>query len=302
MNWFDMAIKVSVVDCAVRTQQKMQKNKISTSEGHVTSDFLSFKTMRFFFKTNYFTVKKFMAYSHCKYLCVLLILKTVSPVVICFQCKSLKVIQENPFIQASRDVWPNTCHQIRFCSRDLRLTASESSSPNLRTLSAENPGCNDKAELDRRRLLEIKAGRKAELHWTVADPQKRALATIRKSIEFRMAEMEGHICNRCWVPLSDCVCCPADAPLFATMPHRIFIYLHHKEFGRFSNTGALLLSAFPEQTELFIAGLPEHEERIRALLSEVSFSHPKQPLPPSCNTTHEILNHFSSCSRIRPPP
>ena len=127
---------------------------------------------------------------------------------------------------------------------------------------------NDAQELDRLKTRERKETRRTELWSQVADPSKRAVATIRASIQFRQGEMNGRICDRCWVPLPDCVCCPADEPIYSRMPHRILIYLHHKEFGRFSNTGALLLSAFPNQTELIIAGLPEQEERLRGLLLE----------------------------------
>jgi hypothetical protein len=40
------------------------------------------------------------------------------------------------------------------------------------------------------------------------------------------------------------------------MPHRIVIYLHFREFGRLSNTGALLLSAFPDQVWLILHSGP----------------------------------------------
>ena len=130
----------------------------------------------------------------------------------------------------------------------------------------------DAQEMDRRRTLAKKAKRKADLWSEVADPQQRAVASIRRSLEFRKAEMSGKICQRCWAPLSDCVCCSADEDVFASMPHRIIIYLHYKEFGRFSNTGALLLSAFPNQTELIVAGLPEEEERLRGLLLQAPSS------------------------------
>jgi len=82
-------------------------------------------------------------------------------------------------------------------------------------------------------------------------------------------------CSRCWLVKNFCVCAYADGsgivegavttPL-PPMPHRILVYMHVKEFTRGSNTGALAACAFPDQTTIFVAGVPEQEEAFQAAL------------------------------------
>ena len=69
-------------------------------------------------------------------------------------------------------------------------------------------------------------------------------------------------CPACWLYRYQCVCAPPPPPAVrAAFPHRTLIYLHVKEYGRQSNTGALAAVAFPPpQSAVFVAGIPEHEE------------------------------------------
>lgn len=70
------------------------------------------------------------------------------------------------------------------------------------------------------------------------------------------------------------------AEVMHAFPHKIVVYMHVKEYGRLSNTGALVQVAFPPpQTRVFIADLPEHEvlfqqELVKDPVSEQPFGSP----------------------------
>ncbi len=71
-----------------------------------------------------------------------------------------------------------------------------------------------------------------------------------------------HRCTKCWLLNHQCICEPVPTHISAAFRHRILVYMHVKEYGRLSNTGALVQVAFPlPQTQVFVADLKEHEER-----------------------------------------
>lgn len=78
------------------------------------------------------------------------------------------------------------------------------------------------------------------------------------------------LCQRCWLPNYTCICGAGEAlkaDAIAAFPHRILVYMHVKEMGRGSNTGALApLALGTDKSEVFIAEVREQEERLDAIL------------------------------------
>ncbi|EKX55347.1 hypothetical protein GUITHDRAFT_99130 [Guillardia theta CCMP2712] len=79
------------------------------------------------------------------------------------------------------------------------------------------------------------------------------------------------LCKTCWLAMKDCICSHVRERFKwdRSFIHRIFFYMHSKEFGRCSNTACLAQVPFPfPQCDIFIAELPEDEERLRREISQ----------------------------------
>ena len=89
------------------------------------------------------------------------------------------------------------------------------------------------------------------------------------------ALVRANKCLRCWYSPLKCICTEV-RPL--AVPHEVIVLLHHKEYGRLSNTGKLIAASCPNST-VFIAGIPEHERLLREKLA--SSPHPAFVLFPA---------------------
>lgn len=119
----------------------------------------------------------------------------------------------------------------------------------------------DAAVLARRQELMQKA---RSLRATVPEEERNTIITRHK---FQRAGAQfgpgrRQLCPACWLLTPQCICTPPTPPaILAAFPHRTLVYLHVKEYGRQSNTGALAAVAFPPpQSAIFVAGIAEHEE------------------------------------------
>jgi hypothetical protein len=119
----------------------------------------------------------------------------------------------------------------------------------------------DAAVLERRLELAQKA---RTLRATVPEDERDTLITRHK---FNVAAKNfgprpRDQCSACWLYTAQCICTPpTPAAVRAAFPHRTLVYLHVKEYGRQSNTGALAAVAFPPpQSAVFVAGIAEQEQ------------------------------------------
>ena len=66
-------------------------------------------------------------------------------------------------------------------------------------------------------------------------------------------------CSRCWHETKLCICPDETSPVAGLFPHRIIVYMHVKEFARGSNTSSLCQVAFPSNTTVLVASVPDNE-------------------------------------------
>ncbi|KAG8364711.1 hypothetical protein BUALT_Bualt18G0027100 [Buddleja alternifolia] len=81
-----------------------------------------------------------------------------------------------------------------------------------------------------------------------------------RQIACRLLGSRGYLCQKCWLPLGDCMC---SRITMCSLWHRvrIWLYMHPKDFLRQNNTGKLLWQVFGVQAAtLCLFGITEHEE------------------------------------------
>ncbi|KAK4420896.1 hypothetical protein Salat_2040100 [Sesamum alatum] len=81
-----------------------------------------------------------------------------------------------------------------------------------------------------------------------------------RQIACRLLGSRGYLCQKCWLPLEDCMCSKVTT---CSLWHklRIWLYMHPKDFLRQNNTGKLLWQVYGVQAaSLCLFGIVEHEE------------------------------------------
>lgn len=85
----------------------------------------------------------------------------------------------------------------------------------------------------------------------------------------RQTALEEGRCLDCFAPRHMCTCRaikaifqhPSSRPI-----GKLSVFMHHKEWGRFSNTGKLLTCGLPEHADLFVSGVKSDEDRLKEAL------------------------------------
>ncbi|XP_024991703.1 uncharacterized protein LOC112525702 isoform X2 [Cynara cardunculus var. scolymus] len=81
-----------------------------------------------------------------------------------------------------------------------------------------------------------------------------------RQIACRILGSRGYLCQKCWLPLEDCMCLRV-VPCSLWHRIRFWLYMHPKDFLRQNNTGKLLWQVFGiDAATLCIFGIAEHEE------------------------------------------
>ncbi|PWA39455.1 DTW domain-containing protein [Artemisia annua] len=81
-----------------------------------------------------------------------------------------------------------------------------------------------------------------------------------RQIACRLLGSRGYLCQKCWLPLEDCMCSSV-VPSSLWHPIRFWLYMHPKDFLRQNNTGKLLWQVFGiDAATLCLFGIAEHEE------------------------------------------
>ncbi|CAI9299568.1 unnamed protein product [Lactuca saligna] len=81
-----------------------------------------------------------------------------------------------------------------------------------------------------------------------------------RQIACRLLGSRGYLCQKCWLPLEDCMCSNV-VPCSLWHRMRFWLYMHPKDFLRQNNTGKLLWQVFGiNSATLCIYGIAEHEE------------------------------------------
>ena len=90
------------------------------------------------------------------------------------------------------------------------------------------------------------------------------------------SQIESGVCAMCWLTVQCCACARMDERIAALRNRlapaqplpaptvKFVVVMHHFEFMRASNTGKILLRAFPN-AELLVMPVPEHERRLTEL-------------------------------------
>ncbi|KAL8267696.1 hypothetical protein R6Q59_001494 [Mikania micrantha] len=81
-----------------------------------------------------------------------------------------------------------------------------------------------------------------------------------RQIACRLLGSRGYLCQKCWLPLEDCMC---SRVVRCDLWHQIqfWLYMHPKDFLRQNNTGKLLWQVFGiNAAKLCLFGIAEHEE------------------------------------------
>lgn len=94
----------------------------------------------------------------------------------------------------------------------------------------------------------------------LGDSEKKLQFFAARQIACRLLGSRGYLCQKCWLPLEDCMCSKITS---CTLWHgmRFWLYMHPKDFLRQNNTGRLLWQVFGVQAaSLCIFGISEQEE------------------------------------------
>ncbi|XP_052178995.1 uncharacterized protein LOC127792517 isoform X2 [Diospyros lotus] len=95
---------------------------------------------------------------------------------------------------------------------------------------------------------------------TLGDSEKKLQFFAARQIACRLLGSRGYLCQKCWLPLEDCMCSKV-IPCSLWHGMRFWLYMHPKDFLRQNNTGKLLWQVFGVQAAtLCLFGIPEHEE------------------------------------------
>jgi hypothetical protein len=119
--------------------------------------------------------------------------------------------------------------------------------------------------------------------------EEREMVGIVRHLHERMQSIQQqHICRRCWLQCTYCIC----HQLIPILPHlllptttttttrigssiwmirRIFLLTHHKEIGMMMDTMKVILCAFPEVCRLVVAGIPgPYQDSMTELMTALS--------------------------------
>ncbi|KAA8524398.1 hypothetical protein F0562_010811 [Nyssa sinensis] len=94
----------------------------------------------------------------------------------------------------------------------------------------------------------------------LGDSEKKLQFFAARQIACRLLGSRGYLCQKCWLPLEDCMC--SKVPSCSLLRGiRFWLYMHPKDFLRQNNTGKLLWQVFGVQAAtLCLFGIAEHEE------------------------------------------
>ncbi|XP_057955780.1 uncharacterized protein LOC131149389 isoform X3 [Malania oleifera] len=94
----------------------------------------------------------------------------------------------------------------------------------------------------------------------LGDSEKKLQFFAARQIACRLLGSRGYLCQKCWLPLKDCMC--SKVMCCTLWQHiRFWIYMHPKDFLRQNNTGKLLWQVFGVQAAtLCLFGIAEHEK------------------------------------------
>ncbi|KAL8506553.1 hypothetical protein ACS0TY_017443 [Phlomoides rotata] len=95
---------------------------------------------------------------------------------------------------------------------------------------------------------------------TLSNSEEKIQFFSARQIACRLLGSRGYLCQKCWLPLGDCIC---SRVTMCSLWHglRIWLYMHPKDFLRQNNTGKLLWQVFGVQAaKLCLYGITEHEE------------------------------------------
>ncbi|KAM5578128.1 hypothetical protein ABKV19_008447 [Rosa sericea] len=94
----------------------------------------------------------------------------------------------------------------------------------------------------------------------LGDSEQKIQFFSARQIACRLLGSRGYLCQKCWLPLEDCMCSRVvQCPLWPRM--RFWLYMHPKDFLRQNNTGKLLWQVFgTEAATLCLFGIAEQEE------------------------------------------
>ncbi|KAF8391352.1 hypothetical protein HHK36_023656 [Tetracentron sinense] len=94
----------------------------------------------------------------------------------------------------------------------------------------------------------------------LVDSEKKLQFFAARQIACRLLGSRGYLCQKCWLPLEDCMCSKI-MPCDLWNGIRFWLYMHPKDFLRQNNTGKLLWQLFGVQAAtLCLFGIAEHEE------------------------------------------
>ncbi|XP_059449064.1 uncharacterized protein LOC132180304 isoform X3 [Corylus avellana] len=94
----------------------------------------------------------------------------------------------------------------------------------------------------------------------LGDSEKKFQFFAARQIACRLLGSRGYLCQKCWLPLEDCMCSGL-IPCSLWPGMRFWLYMHPKDFLRQNNTGKLLWQVFGiEAVTLCLFGIAEHEE------------------------------------------
>lgn len=125
-----------------------------------------------------------------------------------------------------------------------------------------------------------------------------------RQIACRLLGSRGYLCQKCWLPLEDCMC--SRIRHFSLWQGiRFWVYMHPKDFLRQNNTGKLLWQVFGVQAaSLCVFGIVEHEEIMwnefmHAGKSKVWCLYPNKNA--ATNSNQDIFSQDSSIGSEFPP-
>ncbi|XP_035540119.1 uncharacterized protein LOC108999672 isoform X2 [Juglans regia] len=94
----------------------------------------------------------------------------------------------------------------------------------------------------------------------LCDSEEKLQFFSARQIACRLLGSRGYLCQKCWLPLEDCMCSRV-IPCNLWHGMRFWLYMHPKDFLRQNNTGKLLWQVFGiEAATLCLYGIAEHEE------------------------------------------
>ncbi|XP_061357665.1 uncharacterized protein LOC133301969 isoform X2 [Gastrolobium bilobum] len=94
----------------------------------------------------------------------------------------------------------------------------------------------------------------------LGDSEKKLQFYAARQIACRILGSRGYLCQKCWLPVEDCMCSKVTSCLLCP-GLRFWLYMHPKDFLRQNNTGKLLWQVFGvDVATLCLFGIPEHEE------------------------------------------